>query len=179
MVEREGPSLSELDKTKLIQDVETLSKSVNIGLRSGDSDTDVLIEDNIFETLVERVSQDCPFLYDIVKCIFPTNDERKHKGAVHSLSLLMSLKNSHCQNDVTLVFTLMLVAYGAGARLVNMLNRIGVTMHWNTLMRFFDRCEVKKSVDLQARLALEKPLIALFDNVNIYRGHQGCLRGLP
>ena len=32
MVEREGPSLSELDKTKLIQDVETLSKTVNIGI---------------------------------------------------------------------------------------------------------------------------------------------------
>ena len=91
---------------------------------------------------------------------------------MHSLSLLMSLKNSHLQNDVTLVFTLMLVAYGAGARLVNMLNRIGVTMHWSTLMRFLDRCKVKKSVDLQARLALEKPVIVLLDNVNIYRGHQ-------
>ena len=114
----------------------TLSKTVNIGLRSGDSDTDVLIEDNIFETQDNTgVSQDCPFLYDIVKCIFPTDDERKHKGAVHSLSLLMSLKNSDCQNDVTLVFTLMLFAYGAGARLVNILNRIGVTMYWNNMRK--------------------------------------------
>ena len=46
-------------------------------MRSGDCDTKVLLQDNIFETLVERVSQDCPFLYDIVKCIFPTDNERK------------------------------------------------------------------------------------------------------
>ena len=144
IAERERPSLSQLDKAKLAADVKTLSKSVNIGLRSGDCNTDVLLQDNIFETLVERVSQECPFLYDIVKCIFPTDDKRKYKGVVHSLSLLMSLKNSHCQNDITLVFTLLLVAYGAGARLVNMLNRIGVAMHWNTLIRFLDRCQVKK-----------------------------------
>ena len=71
----------------------------------------------------------------------------------------MSLKNSHCKNYITLVFTIMLVARGAGARLVNMLNRIGVTIHWNTLMRFLDRCQVKKSAELQAKLTSEKPLI--------------------
>ena len=144
IVERERPSLSELDKTKLSADVETLAGSVNTGLRSGGCDTEVLLESNIFEKLVERVSRDCPFLYDIVKCIFPTDNERKKRGAVHSLSLLMSLKNSHCENDITLVFTIMLVAHGAGARLVNMVNHIGVTIHWNTLMRFLDCCQVKE-----------------------------------
>ena len=69
--------------------------------------------------------------------------EEKIKGQ-YTLSLLMSLKNSHCQNDVTLVFTIMLLAHGAGTRLVNMLNQIGVTIHWNTLMRFLDRCQVKE-----------------------------------
>lgn len=88
IVERERQS-SESDKTKLLADVETLSGCVNIGLRSGDCDTEVLLHDNIFETLVERVSQDCPFLYDIVKSIFPTNNERKNKGAVHALSLCL------------------------------------------------------------------------------------------
>ena len=172
ITERERPSLSQLDKAKLAADVETFSKSVNIGLRSGDCNTNVLLQDNILETLVERVSQECPFLYDIVKCIFPTDDKRKYKGVVHSLSLLMGLKNSHCQNDITLVFTLLLVGYGAGACLVNMLNRIGVAMYWNTLMRFLDRCQVKKSEELKAKLVSEKPLIVLLDNINIYREHQ-------
>ena len=79
----------------------------------------------------------------------------------------MSLRNSHCQNDVTLVFTLMLVAYGAGARLVNMLNRIGVTMHWDTRMGFLDKCKLKKDGELHSKIASEKPLIVLMDNVNI------------
>ena len=151
-------SLSESDKAKLSADVETISGCVNIGLRSGDCDTEVLLQDNIFETLVERVSQDCPFLYDIVKCIFPTDNERKNKGSVHALSLLMSLKKCHCQNDITLVFTIMLVAHGSGARLVNMLNRIGVTIHWNTLMRFLDRRQVKKVQNYKQSL-LQKSLL--------------------
>ena len=59
----------------------------------------------------------------------------------------MSLKNSHCQNDIALVFTIMLVAHEAGARLVNMLNRIGVTISWGALMRFLDRCQAKNTKD--------------------------------
>ena len=53
-----------------------------------------------------------------------------------------------------------------------MLNHIVVTIHWNTLMRFLDPCQVKKSAELQAKLTSEKPLIVLLDDVNIYRGHQ-------
>ena len=52
IVERERQS-SESDNAKLSADVETLSGCVNIGLRSGDCDTEVLLQDNIFETLVE------------------------------------------------------------------------------------------------------------------------------
>jgi hypothetical protein len=172
MSEKENPSLSESDKLELVKETQALSNSVNLGLRSGEKSSDVIVKENIFEILVEKVMHECPLLYDIVKTLFPTDNIRKEKGAVHALSLLMSLKNSHCKNDVTLIFTLMLVSYGAGARLVNMLNLIGVTMHWNTLMGFLDKHKKNREIELQSEISLEKPLIVLMDNINIYRGFQ-------
>lgn len=166
----DSSSLPQSEKTKLTEEVEMLSQTVSFGVRSGEKLFD--INDKIFEELVKNVSENCPFLYDIVKTLFPTDNTRKEKGAIHSLSLLMSLRNNHCQNDITLVFTLMLVAYGAGTRMVNMLNRIGLTMHWDTLMSFLDKYNKEKFDELHSNMPHEKPLILLLDNVNIYRGNQ-------
>ena len=163
-------SLSQQKKNKLTAEVEVLSKTVNFGVRSGENVFD--INDEMFEKLVKNVAENCPLLYDIVKTLFPSDDSRKEKGAIHSLSLLMSLRNSHCRNDIILVFTLMLVAYGAGARMINMLNRIGVTMHWDTLMSFLDNYREKKFQELHSKIPPETPLVLLLDNVNIHRGNQ-------
>jgi len=84
----------------------------------------------------------------------------------------MSLRNNQCQNDVTLVFTILLVAYGAGTRMVNMLNKVGLTLHWDTLMSFLDRYNRKKFDKLHCNIPAEKPLFLLLDNVNIHRGYQ-------
>ena len=93
------------------------------------------------------------------------DDKRKEKGAVYSLSLLMSLRNNQCKNDVTLVFTILLVAYGAGTRMINMLNKIGLTLHWDTLMSLLDSYKKKKFDKLHPKLPAEKPLFLLLDNV--------------
>ena len=162
-------TLSQSDKVKLTEEVELLSKTLSFGLRSGEG---VFINEEIFIDLVNNVAEKFPFLFDIVKTLFPTNDRRKEKGAVHSLSLLMSLRNNQCQNDVTLVFTILLVAYGAGTRMVNMLNKIGLTLHWDTLMSFLDKYNKKKFEKLHLNIPAEKPLFLLLDNVNIHRGYQ-------
>ena len=161
MNEKEKPALSESDKLQITKEAQALSNSVNFGVRSGEKSSDVIVDENIFEILVEKVSQECPLLYDIVKTLFPSDNMKKEKGAVHSLSLLMSLKNSHCKNDVTLIFTLMLVSHEAGARLVNILNLIGVTMHWNTLMGFLDKNKKNREIELQSKISMEKPIIVL------------------
>lgn len=98
-------------KTKLTEEIEMLSKSLNFGSRSAE---EVSVNEEIFVDLVNNVAERFPFLFDTVKSLFHTDDIRKEKGAVHSLSLLMRLRNNKCRNDVTLVFTILLAAYGAG-----------------------------------------------------------------
>lgn len=165
----QSSTLSQSEKTKLTEEVDLLSKTLSFGLRSGE---EVFINEEIFTDLVNNVAEKFPFLFDIVKTLFPSDDRRKEKGAVHSLSLLMSLRNNQCQNDVTLVFTILLVAYGAGTRMVNMLNKVGLTLHWDTLMSFLDRYNRKKFDKLHSNIPAEKPLFLLLDNVNIHRGYQ-------
>ena len=108
---------------------------------------------------------------------FPSSlvTEREEKGAVHSQSLLMSLRNNQCQNYVTLVFTILLVTYGAGTRMVNMLNKVGLTLHWDTLMSFLDRYNKKEFDKLHSNIPAEKPLLLLLDNVNIHRDIKGTI----
>ena len=80
-------------------------------------------------------------LTSVIQSLFPESEisDWKPKCAIHALSLLASLQNRHCRNDVTLIFTILLVSYGAGCRMINMLNKCGLTIHWNTLMNHLDQ----------------------------------------
>ena len=66
----------------------------------------------------------------------------------------------------------MLVSYGAGCRMINTLNKCGLTIHWDTLMKFLDD-QLEKKMEYVATLTpQEMPLLLLIDNVNIYRGNK-------
>ena len=58
----------------------------------------------------------CPLMTDIMHTLFPQKDtpDQKEKGVIPALSLLVSLKSKQCRNDILLIFTLMLISYGAG-----------------------------------------------------------------
>jgi hypothetical protein len=82
------------------------------------------------------------------------------------------LRNNQCRNDITLFFTMLLISYGAGNKMVNMLNKIGLTVHWDTMMNFLDKQLVVNEKYVQSRTPLNMPLLLPMDNVNIYRGKQ-------
>ena len=80
MKEKEKPSLSESDKLQIKKEVHALSNSVNFGVRSREKSSDVIVDENIFEILVEKVSHEFPLPYDIVKTLFPSDNIKKRKG---------------------------------------------------------------------------------------------------
>lgn len=84
-------TLSLTEKAKLTEEKNMLSKDLSFGLRSGE---EVFISEELFVDLVKNVEERYPFLFDIVYTLFPMDNKRKEKGAVHSLSLLMSLRNN-------------------------------------------------------------------------------------
>ena len=102
--------------------------------------------------------------------LFPCdNSDRKEKGAAHALALPASLRNRQCMK---LIFTLMLVSFGAGCRMVNMLNKIGLTLHWLTIMNFLDKQLQKKIEHVKLKTPQYLPLLLLMDNINIYCGNK-------
>ena len=70
------------------------------------------------------------------------------------------------------MFTLMLVSFDAGCRMVNMLNKIGLTLHWDTIMNFLDKQLQKKIEHVKLKTPQDLPLSLLMDNINIYRGNK-------
>ena len=52
-----------------------------------------------------------------------------------------------------------------------MLNKVGLTIHWDTLMNFFDE-QLKKQDLITSQTPAELPLLLLMDNINICTGNK-------
>ena len=166
-------NLSSGDSQTLVHEWDCLSRIVDKGIRRGESLLSMNITDEIFENLQVDFEHNCPLLTSVVRTLFSKDaSNRKEKGTIHALCLLMSLRNNQCRNDITLFFTMLLISYGAGNKMVNMLNKIGLTVHWDTMMNFLDKQLVVNEKYVQSRTPLNMPLLFLMDNINIYRGNQ-------
>ena len=166
--------LSASGKSDLSEEFRKLNDIVNLGIRSGENFAEMNVTSLLFENIKFDFEENCPLLTEILHALFPKTKrtEKKEKGAIHSLALLASLRNKQCRNDVTLIFSLMLISYGAGSRMINMLNKIGLSLHWDTLMKFFDQQLEKKNAYVKSLTPKEVPLLLLMDNINIYHGNK-------
>ena len=137
--------ISMSQQQQMLKEVKEMEHLCSFGLRM-DGDVDRVIHDNIFKTLLQNVEERCPLIYSILQTLL-VSDERKrvHKSpeykmkcGVNALALLLSVHNQKFSNDVRLVFGLLCVTYGAGKQFVNMLHKIGLTPHWDTVYVLFD-----------------------------------------
>ena len=55
------------------------------------------------------------------------------KCGTNALALLLSVRNQKFNNDVRLVFGLLCITYVAGKQFINLLHKIGLTPHWDTM----------------------------------------------
>ena len=167
-------SLSATETSVMISEYDKLSELVDLGIRRGATSLEETVSSDMFNNLKLNFTRDCPLLTCVIQSLFPESEisDWKPKCAIHALSLLTSLQNRHCRNDVTLFFTILLVSYGAGCRMVNILNKCCLTLHWNTLMNYLDQQLEDKTKRVSASTPQEMPLLLLIDNVNMYRGNK-------
>ena len=78
----------------LIEEFNKLSTIVNLGIRTGNNFADAEITSDVFKNFKLDFQRDCPHLTDLIQALFPGDNERKEKGAMHALGLLASLRNS-------------------------------------------------------------------------------------
>lgn len=174
LLSKNDPKVSVSEREAIVSEYEKLMELVNLGIRTGENSAEEQITATTFANLKLDFTKECPMLTEIVQCLFPDTErtDRKSKCAIHALSLLTSLRNRHCRNDISLMFTIMLVSYGAGCRMINTLNKCGLTVHWDTLMNFLDKQLKAKMKHVATLTPQEMPLLLLMDNVNIYQGNK-------
>ena len=55
-------------------------------------------------------------------------------------------------------------------RFINMLNHVGLSVSWDTLMNFFDSRMTKFEEYLESVAPDNVPIMLLLDNINLYKG---------
>ena len=165
---------------QLNKELDTFIKYLNINMQSKNlSEEDFT---GIFSSLACNVRDTCPLLYSILdNLLLHTGGGRnvseiRVKGAVHSLAILISLRNQKIQNDFKLMFTCLCISFGAGCRFIGMLNHLGLTVSWRKAMDFFDKRSNKQQEKITQLTPAGVPVILLIDNINIYRGKKKHLR---
>ena len=114
------------EMTTIVEEYEKLSGLLDLGIRTEESKPEEKITEETFKNLKVSFIKECPVLNGIFGCLFPDPErtERKTTCAVHALSVLASLRNKHCKNEISLMFTIMLVSYGSGYRMIKFYFRI-------------------------------------------------------
>lgn len=129
LLNKEVSHLSSLDEFKQLRKSE-------IGVRHD------LVTPDVFNALFTQVKENCPLIESILKTIVETStseknvrktNELKFKCASHALAALLHIRSSKNSTDFSLLFGLLCISYGAGKQFVNMLNVIGLSLHWDTM----------------------------------------------
>ena len=127
----------------IVREIKTLEEISNLGVRScQDVDVAELITPSLFKDFVDAVKERCPLLRNIVETLVVNNlaernvhktNEQKVLCGHHALALLLNVRNSKCLNDFPLLFGLLCVSHGAGKQCINLLQSIGISLHYDSL----------------------------------------------
>ena len=163
---------------ELGKEYDLLMTKIDIGLQRKDESLSLQLfsEENLVK-LRDDFYNDCPLLADVFKVLFPHVEDnhegnRKQLTVAHAVNLLMNLKNKTAHNDVRLVFSIMLISFGVGPRLINMLCKMGLTNHWKVVSNFLDHHIERKMQIIAKETSAIAPVIFLLDNINVYRGQK-------
>ena len=135
-------------------------------IHSGDNQADDVITVNTINNIRTDFKKTCPVLADIVASLFPESEDSNRKTnccCACFVTVTASVRNQNLKNDISIVFTLLLVSYGAGCRMINTLNKCGLTVHWDTLSGFLESQLEEKISRVKMSTPNDMPLILLRD----------------
>lgn len=135
--------VSPSQKSALKREMDTLKSKCNLGfctglLKEGQQE----VPADVFSNLATSISNDCPIINEILETLIASKGKDvnkikthafKMRCAGHALSGLVTLSNQKYPNDVQLFFGMLCMSYGGGKQFINMLNAIGLSLHWDSL----------------------------------------------
>ena len=139
-------NIDKLQRKMIKDEVIQLKDIFDKGFRSNTVDHTELPEGFIKDT-IDEFTKIRPFIHGILSSLVVefaagTNTAKtvdyKMRQAIHSLGLLMSIRNQKWMNDLSLSFSLVAVSFGAGGKSVTFLNNLGLLTSWKTLQVMFN-----------------------------------------
>ena len=137
--------LSKQQTKQLKSELKIISQLLDKGVRSGQNKltpTNVINEE-LFSKLNVEIKAKCTFLHEMLETLVvdelaverntSKTADFKIKQVLHSLALLMNVRNQRRSNDIPFILGLAAVSYGAGEMFLTFLNNIGLTVSWQTL----------------------------------------------
>lgn len=137
------PTLTSTQKKALEMELKCLEDLAQFGIRDLEDEDDltVLIGELCFDKLAENVQMHCPLVTDIVKCLTSTprlgrntgkKDEMfKFKSGLQLIQALQTIRSQKVNSDFSTMFGLLLVSYGAGKTMLDMLEPFGLCKSYN------------------------------------------------
>ncbi|XP_078667368.1 uncharacterized protein LOC144909179 [Branchiostoma floridae x Branchiostoma belcheri] len=182
---KSGYHLSLEQKTKLSEEMKKFESMLNMGVRDRVVDE---VPETFFGQLAESLQESCPLIHSILWTLVVTDRSSKNKlktnavklkSATHALCGLLDLRSSRASNDVTILFGLVAVSYGAGKQFISLLQHLGLSESWDTLMDVMGKRLESFQTTIDKKFGDNGPVMFAYDNINILRAvrHMRVLKG--
>lgn len=133
-----GGILSLSERNQIKDEVQRTREIFNLGLRSSQQTIDILnlLDPLLFNKLLGKLKADCPTIVNILEqLVLSPNASRntrktehaKLKSSIHLLSSLMDIRDQNGTNDIQIIFGLLCLSFGAGPRMIEVLQHLGLT----------------------------------------------------
>ncbi|XP_078591192.1 uncharacterized protein LOC144870649 [Branchiostoma floridae x Branchiostoma japonicum] len=183
--EKSGSQLSKEQKIKLSEEMKAFEKMVGVGLRERAVDH---VPETLFTQVATALPDECPLIHSILWTLVVSDDASRNKvktnafkmkSATHALCGLLDLRSSRANNDVSILFGLVAVSYGAGKQFVSLLQHLGLSESWDTLMAFMGKRLDNFQAVINEKFGDGGPVMFAYDNINILRAvrHIRVLKG--
>ncbi|XP_066290643.1 uncharacterized protein [Branchiostoma lanceolatum] len=183
--EKSGSQLSKEQRVKLSEEMKAFENLVSVGIRERVIDD---VPESLFSQIASALPDECPLIHSILQTLVVKDDRSqnkvktnafKMKSATHALCALLDLRSSRASNDVTILFGLVSVSYGAGKQFVTLLQHLGLSESWDTLMSFMGKRLDNFQTTIDDKFGDSGPVMFAYDNINILRAvrHMRVMKG--
>lgn len=135
--------LSGHQKATIKDEIRVLEGLCNTNIRDGSAqEAYENITPSIFHEFTQAVQEKCPLIHELIETLVLSNQQERnvHKTNSHkmlcglqTLAFMVNIRNSNARNCFPLLFGLLCISYGAGKQFIDMLQSMGLSLHWNTM----------------------------------------------
>lgn len=144
-----GGLLTISERDAIRTEVDKAKNIFNLHIRDNNYSSDLchVFDPLLFQKLLVDIKTTCPTITNILEQLVLTpntsrniirTENLKMKAAIHLLASLLDIRDQHAKNDIPLLFGLLCICYGAGPSVIRILQRLGLTESFPTLLVLFE-----------------------------------------